>query len=151
MAEEVRTHFAGFDFGAPCSEADIRSAEAALGEELPAVLRELYLAFDGFLGPTNAGFFWRLFDPDPDAGGLVETNRFFRQGEEFPREFVSRCVFFGDNGCGPQWGIKKDLPGKVIMWDAAWGDRFQVVGENPLEAWLAEKRAYDELDERRHT
>ena len=59
---------------------------------------------------------------------------------------VSQCLFFGDNGCGPQWGIKRDAPGKVILWDAEWGDEYKVAGENPLEVWAAEKRMYEKPD-----
>src|SRR5262245_12006473 len=142
-ADEVRSMFAGHSFGAPCTEADIRRAEAALGEPLPPVLRELYLAFDGFLGSTNAGFFRPLFGRE----GLVELNRFFRGDALFPQELVSRCVFFGDNGCGPLWGFKRELPGKVIQWDAEWGEDFEVVGDSPLDVWRAEKQAYDSLGE----
>ena len=53
--------FAGQRFGEPCAEADIQRAEAAIGEPLPVAIRELYLAFDGFLGLTDARFFWPLF------------------------------------------------------------------------------------------
>jgi hypothetical protein len=34
----------------------------------------------------------------------------------------------------------------VIRWDAEWGVEFEVVGENPLEVWVAEKKAYEECD-----
>src|SRR5262249_1451182 len=44
-ADQVRAMFSGHSFGAPCTEADIRRAAAALGEPLPPALRELYLAF----------------------------------------------------------------------------------------------------------
>ncbi len=147
QVDEVRANFAEFQLGAPCSEADIRQAEEALGEKLPAVLWELYLAFNGFLGPTNATFFWPLFAPKPGYAGLVEMNSFFRAGDPFPQDLVSQCLFFGDNGIGQQWGIKKDLPGKVIEWDARWGMDFEIAGDNPLAAWLAEKQCYEELDE----
>ena len=32
----------------------------------------------------------------------------------------------------------------MIRWDAERGDQFEVVGENPLEVWVAEKKAYEE-------
>lgn len=140
--DEVRALFAGQHFGAPCTDADIRRAETALGEPLPPILRELYLAFDGFLGPTNAGFFWSLFERE----GLVEMNRFYRDDPLFPQALVSQCLFFGDNGCGPQWAFKRDLPGKVIRWDAEWGEDIEVVGESPLDVWRAEKQMYDDLN-----
>ena len=118
-----------------------------MGEPLPDVLRELYRAFDGFLGPTDAVFFWPLFAGTWGEWGLVDLNRFLlREGDEFPTDFVARCLFFGDDGGGTFWGIKKDLPGKVIRWDPEWGVEFQVVGENPLEVWVAEKEAYEECD-----
>ena len=49
----------------------------------------------------------------------------------------------GDNGCGPLWGIKRDLPDKVIQWDAEWGVDFEVVGDSPLDVWRAEKQSYE--------
>jgi hypothetical protein len=139
--DEVRALFAGHSFGAPCNDADVREAEAALGESLPPVLRELYLAFDGFRGPTNAAFFWPLFGRE----GLVEMNQFYRGDDLFPQELISQVLFFGDNGCGPQWGFKRDLPGKVIQWDAEWGADFEVIGDSPLDVWRAEKQMYDSL------
>jgi hypothetical protein len=81
-ASEVQAMFVGHSFGAPCTEADIRRAEASLGEPLPAILCELYLAFDGFLGPTNASFFWPLFSRE----GLVEMNQFYRGDALFPQD-----------------------------------------------------------------
>jgi cell wall assembly regulator SMI1 len=105
--DEVRSLFPGHSFGPPCSEDDIRRAEAALGEPLPLVLRELYLAFDGFRGSTDAGFFWSMFGQE----GLVEMNRFYRDDDLFPQELVTQCLFFGDDGGGAQWGFKRDLPG----------------------------------------
>ena len=145
MADEVRAHFAGHRFGPPCTEAALRRAEATLREPLPQVLRELYLTFDGFLGPTDATFLWPLFAPKAGASGLVETNLFFRGDELFPQELVSRCVFFGDNGIGPQWGLHRDRPGQVIKWDAEWGVEVDVAGDTPLAAWLTERRFYDEV------
>jgi hypothetical protein len=148
IPEEVRSQFADYPFGPPCTEAEIRKAEAALGESLPEMLVELYLAFDGFLGPTNAEFMWRLFANDERTSGLVEMNQFLRGDDLFPQHLISQCLFFGDNGCGPYWGTKRDLIGKVIQWDAEWGDDFEVVGDTLLEVWLREKQMYDALAQR---
>jgi hypothetical protein len=134
--------FPGRSFGEPCTEADIRRAEAELGELVPPALHELYLAFDGFRGSTDAQFFWPLFGQE----GLVELNKFFRGPEDFPAELVSQCLFFGGDGTGPSWGFMRDLPGKIIQWDAEWGADFEVVGDSPLEVWRATKRLYDKLD-----
>ena len=48
-------------------------------------------------------------------------------------------------GHRPLLGLKRDAPGKVIRWDAEWGEDFEVVGNDPLEVWLGEKRKYDNL------
>jgi hypothetical protein len=141
--DETQELFAGYEFGPPVSESDIRQAEAKLGEPLPAVLRDLYRAFDGFRGPTNAAFFWPLLGRD----GLVEMNWFYRGDPLFPKDLVARCVFFGDDGCGAQWGISRDSLGQVIRWDAEWGSDFEVAGDSPLHAWRAAKQLYDSLSE----
>jgi hypothetical protein len=145
--ERLRQYFPDASFGAACSEVDILRAEEALGEPLPGVLRELYLAFDGFRMAVGGGLnaLLPLFGRD----GLVEINRFFRSAPEFPTEFVSRCLFFGDDGIGGYWGIKQDLPGKVVCWDAEWGADFEVDSDDPLAAWLAEKQRYEAIETRK--
>ncbi len=148
-AEKVKAEFPDAAFRRPCSDDDIRRANAALGAPLPAILEEFYRAFNGFRGPTNAAFFWQLFASKKNPTGLVEMNRFFRDNvdDPFPREIVSQCLFFGDDGIGAQWGFKKNQQGKIIKWDARWGSEVEVVGESPLEAWLAEKAIYDEMEQ----
>src|SRR5438132_7173472 len=108
--DEVRALFAGHSFGAPWNDADVRKAEAALGESLAPVLRELYLAFDGFRGPTNAAFFWPLFGRE----GLVEMNQFYRGDDLFPQELISHVLFYDDNGCAPQVSLNRDWPGEDV-------------------------------------
>ena len=147
-AEMVKAAFFDARYGTPCSDDDIRRANIALGEEMPEILQTLYRAFNGFLGPTGAGFFWPLFASAKNPTGLVETNNFFRLrvNDPFPPEIVTQCLFFGDNGIGAQWGFRKDLPGKVIKWDAEWGLDFELAGENPLDAWVAEKKFYEDIE-----
>jgi hypothetical protein len=73
-------------------------------------------------------------------------NQFYREDDLFPQGLMSQCLFFGDGGGGSQWGIKRDVPGKVIRWDAEWGGDYEFAGEHPLDAWAAEKRMYEELN-----
>jgi len=140
-AEIIRAQFAGFEFGSRCAEADVAHAEQILGSRLPPAIRDLYLAFDGFQGPTNARFMWPLLGKD----GLVEFNLFLRNGSEFPKSFGSSCVFYGDAGIGDMWGIKDDLHDRVIRWSASWGEDYEESGATPLEAWLKEKSSYEQL------
>ncbi|MFL5327864.1 MAG: SMI1/KNR4 family protein [Gemmataceae bacterium] len=147
--DKVKGEFPNATYGPPCSDADIERATAAMGEPLPAVLEEYYRAFNGFRGPTNAGFFWQLFTSNENPTGLVEMNKFLRENANdlFLYEIVSQCLFFGDDGVGAQWAFKKDLPAKIIKWDARWGSDIEIVGASPLEAWLAEKEFYDQVEQ----
>ncbi|MGC4005938.1 MAG: hypothetical protein QM811_23585 [Pirellulales bacterium] len=137
--QAVRDAFSGYPFGAPCPAAELARAEAALGQRIPAVLRELYLAFDGFRGPTNASFFWPLFAKTPGGFALVEMNRYLRDDDVFPQAFTTGCVFYGDAGVGSQWGLKADLPGKIILWKPVWGARFRSGGDGPAGSVVGRK------------
>ncbi len=145
LPQRIRDHFPDATFGHPCSQSDVTRAEQALGEQLPKMLRELYLAFDGFRMPEGGGLDALL--PLFGREGLVGMNAFFRNGAEFPTKLVSQCLFFGNDGIGGYWGFKRDLPGKIIRWDAEWGEDFEIDSDTPLDAWLAERRKYEELKE----
>lgn len=147
MHEDVRFNFPGSLFGAPCSDADLARAEAALGEELPSALRDLYRGFNGFRDPEGRQYHWPLFASQPGHEALVETTQFFRKGNLLDQELAAQCLFFGDSGCGPEyaWGIKRDLPGKVIEVHPDSDTAFSVDGNSPLEVWLAMKHQLDEM------
>jgi hypothetical protein len=144
IAHEVRRHFEGFDLGPPCAPEDLARAERELGHPLPAVLRELYLSFDGFLGPTAAAFFYPLLRRDDDASeSLVSFTRFLRHEDDFPG-FWRQAVAFGDDGCGSHWGMRLDSPGEVFEWHPGQGEEYTAVGRSPLDAWLRGKGRYVE-------
>lgn len=143
--EAVKQLFAGNLFGPPCDEAQLAVAEAELQVAVPSELRCFYLAFDGFLGPTAAYFFWPLFARDNRREiGFVERNKWLRTSFEFPKELMSRCLFFGDDGCGSFWGVHHEVPGKVIEWKGAQGDEFEIAGTDPGDVWSRAKQRYDD-------
>jgi hypothetical protein len=144
---DVRSNFADCSFGAPCTEADLLRAEAALGEDLPSVLRELYRGFDGFRDPDDNQFLWPLFALQLGQEALVETNQFFREGHFLSQDLAAQCLFFGAHACGPEyaWGIKRDLPGKVIEVHPYSDAPFSVIGNSPLDVWLAFKHQMREM------
>src|SRR4051812_27082217 len=104
IAEATRHAFPEAHFGPPATAADLARAERELGEPLPAVLRELYLSFDGF--STGAPWLYDLFG---SQNGLLAMNREFREGPEYYdlRKFMRSCVFFGDDNLGSFWAIKR--------------------------------------------
>jgi hypothetical protein len=143
--EDVKQLFAGNRFGPPCDEAQLAGAEAELQVVIPPELRCFYLAFDGFLGPAAAYFFWPLFSGGNRGDiGFVERNRGLRAGCEFPKELMHQCLFFGDDGCGSNWGLHQGVPGKVIAWEGALGEKFEIAGTDPGDVWLRMKRRYDQ-------
>jgi SMI1 / KNR4 family (SUKH-1) len=144
ITEEVRRHFEGF--GPPCAPEDIARAEQELGHPLPAVLRELYLSFDGFPGPTGAGFFSPLLPgDDPNSVSLVGFTLSLRGEDYFPR-FLQRAVVFGGDGCGSNWGILIESPDEIFEWHPEDGEEYSVVGGSPLDAWLRGKALYAETE-----
>lgn len=146
--EAVKQLFAGNRFGPPCDEARLAAAEAELRVMIPPELRRFYLAFDGFLGPTAAYFFWPLFARDNRSEiGFVERNKWLRTSFEFPKELMHQCLFFGDDGCGSSWGLHQQVPGKVIEWEGALGDEFRIAGTDPADVWSRTKERYDRAPE----
>jgi hypothetical protein len=104
-AEIRRRGIAITSFGQPGAEQQIADAERQLGHALPAALRRLYRAFDGFCGPANAAFLWPLFGDD----GLVRRNLFGRSQRWAP-SWHGQVILFGDNGVGDYRGIPCDRP-----------------------------------------
>lgn len=60
FSQRVKEAFPTGHFGAPCSMADILEAERELQIALPEVLKEFYLAFNGFRGGGYSEFYFRL-------------------------------------------------------------------------------------------
>jgi hypothetical protein len=147
IAVEVRALFPGEVFGAPCTDLEISSAELALGHNLPPILQDLYRAFDGFFGPTDAQFLYPLLKTTkPGKTSLVEYTRFLRS-EDFP-QFLQRAVAIGDTGTGPSWIIEIDRPERILWWDAEWGDEYEVVPGTLIDAWRRARDEYARLLER---
>lgn len=131
----VRDAFREYAFGEPASVEMLDSAEARLGHRLPPVLREYFLAFNGFKGPTAADFFYTV-------DHLVEMTVFFRSEDYFP-SFLHRAVALGDDGTGPCWLIRLDQPDIIIEWDAEWGEDYEVLRGALADVWIARKAVYD--------
>ena len=141
---DVRRVFPGNAFGLRVVAETFAAAERELGHALPSQLIDLYLEFNGFLGPTGAPFLFPLFDRSGTRGEtLVSYTKFFRSEGYFP-EWVQRAVVVGDNGTGAAWFMLLDEECKVVVWDAEWEDYESIEG-SLLDAWVKEKEFYDSL------
>ena len=148
-SERVRKAFPAGRFGAPCLEADIAAAERELQIALPEVLKELYCAFNGFRGCGNSELLFSLIHKDSHVEStdtLVGFTKFVREGEEFDQELTRKCTFYGGPATGALWGFHRDLPGKVILWDAEWENpSYEIAGDDIVDVWLNHLSAYEPL------
>jgi hypothetical protein len=146
FAAEIQQAFQGRKFGPPVSDQDLDIAEQELGHKLPQVLRNLYAAFDGFTGPTDAPFFFPLRSKSSfSQESLVSYTLFLRSEDYFPEALLD-AVVVGDFGGGSSWFIKVSSPNQVLRWDAEWGNEYEVLEGSLLDVWLREKTAYESID-----
>jgi len=146
LASAVLKAFPEGTFGAALPPSALAAAEAALGHPLPAPVKELYLQFDGFLGPTNAQFFLSLLEPPgPMKESLVGFTLFLRE-EDYCPPWLQSAVAIGNNGTGAGWYVLLDDPSRVVRWSASWGDEYEPLDGSILEVWLREKDLYESID-----
>lgn len=114
-----------------------------MGCRIPSPLRELYLEFDGFYGPTGIPFFYRLGSRDDDPS-LVRWNLLFRTGPEYPGEFMRRYLFFGSDGCGGHWAVPVSAdPATIVRWYPDMGERMDTLSSDFVAFWSEQKSLYD--------
>ncbi|HEX4793150.1 MAG TPA: SMI1/KNR4 family protein [Humisphaera sp.] len=119
----------------------IARAARELAQEIPPTLQEIYRAFNGLRGTTNAGFLWPLFGDQ----GMVPYNTFIRQ-QEFSPSWISDVIFFGGNGIGDYWGINVKRPSKVLAWRPIDGEEFEIAGRSIIDVWEKEQHSYESLE-----
>jgi hypothetical protein len=115
------------------------------------MLREMYREFDGFGGPMGTCFLYPLLLPQPFSKETLVGHTLFLRGEEYFPVFLHKAVVYGDFGNGPYWGVLLDTPDKVFVWDAEWGDQFDVLEGTPLDAWEKHRAALAEAGHRART
>ena len=141
---DVRRAFPEASFSSPASEATIAGAERQLGQPLPQFLRELYLEFDGFLGPTGSPFLFPVLTPPREGAETLTTyTQFFRTETGMP-DWLKNAVVVGDDGTGMAWFVLLDENLKIVRWDAEW-EEYEAVEDGLLEEWIRAKEHYDRL------
>lgn len=141
MQTEIRTHFRSGRFGPPCTTEQIAKAEEKLGLRLPDALRELYLAFDGFRGPTNAQYLFPLLSCSDGGSSLCETTLFFRSWEQVD---LSHFIFFGSSSADENWALSVDEPKKIIAYHHHMEDEYEHAGSDILQVYLEDEKKCQE-------
>ena len=129
----VRAHFSTGRFGPACTSEDITRAEAKLGVRLPSALKDLYLSFDGFRGPTNAQYLFPLLSCTDGGSSLCDMTLFFRSWEQID---LSRFIFFGSSSGDECWGISIDDPKKIIAYHHHMENEYEVAGSEIFQVYL---------------
>ena len=128
-------------FFPPADPADVAAAEARLGVPFPAWLRELYLACDGFVGPTGWHYLSRLGGRD----GLVEFNEFLRLEAWAPPWLARVIVFASDTSSGTLTTHFAALDGDLIEWCLGDGDEYTKFDGTVFDLYRREQSRWDEL------
>ncbi len=126
----------------PADPNAIEEVERELGVSFPTWLRQLYLAADGFVGPTGVRYLYRLKERD----GILGITQDLRRGWD-QAEWLKRAIVFADNGLGGtltvHWAV---LDEQLVEW--CYGDEaeYQVLPTDIYNVWAREQRAYDEAE-----
>jgi hypothetical protein len=126
----------------PADPAEVDQVERELGVPFPDWLRRIYLASDGFVGPSGVRYLYRL----KERNGVSDFNLFLRQ-EWTDATWLKDAIVFGDNGLGGsstvQWGT---LNGRLVEWCLGDGPEYQLLDVDIFGLWEREQRTWDELE-----
>jgi cell wall assembly regulator SMI1 len=137
MNTEVRAYFHHGRFGSPCTQEQIAAAEGRIGMRLPDPLRELYLEFDGFRGPTNAQYLFPLAQCTDGGSSLCDMTLLFRDWKLID---LSSFIFFGSSSADECWGMSASDPKKIIAYHHHMEDEFEYAGSDILQVYLADEK-----------
>ena len=130
------------EFSDPAPPDAIDAAERELGVPIPAELREIYHACNGFAGPTWTRYLSSLQD-------AIKLTRMERQnwGESYP--WLEKAALFGRNGVGGsltvQWGVLRSCPDEILEWCYGDGGEYTLLSMTWYDLWARERRFVEEL------
>src|SRR5262245_58065153 len=112
ILSQIRAVMEVTSFYSPASSELIEEVERRLAVNFPEWLRRVYLACNGFSGPTGVSYLYPLDGHD----GVLEFTQFLRE-EDWSPPWLSRAVGFGENGAGgsitTHWLV---MDGNLIEW-----------------------------------
>ena len=139
---KIRSAMKAEEFKPPAAAALIEDVERGLGITFPSWLREVYLACNGFTGPTGVRYLYPLEGP----GGALDWTLFLRDEPWWP-DWLDRSIIFSDNGLGgsitTHWGV---LDGDLIEWCYGDVDDYSILNFDIYELWAREQRWWNELE-----
>ena len=142
ILNRIRSAMPDASFDPPATSAMIDAAEGALGVPLPDWLREIYLACNGFRGPTDVRYLYPLDGRE----GVAEFTFFLRTEWSLP--WLSRAIVFSDNGvggtCTVHWAA---LDGMLIEWCYGDGEEYTVVDGDLYDVLSREQVMWDEMED----
>lgn len=128
-------------FDLPATSEMIARAEQALAVPFPEWLRTIYLACNGFRGPTAVRYLYPLDGRD----GAVEFTLFLRSEWSLP--WLDRTIVFSDNGIGGSstvhWAI---CDGKLIEWCYGDGGEYTLADGDLFDLLAREQSLWDDID-----
>lgn len=127
--------------GPPATVEQVSAVERGLRVAFPRWLRELYLACDGFNGPTGVGYFFPL-----TGEGSVANQNLFLRAQEWAPPWLDRAVLFGTGAAGGSitvfWGA---LGGDLIEWCIGDGHEYTRLDGDVFDLWRREQAQWDGL------
>ena len=125
----------------PADPTAIAAAERRVGVVFPQWLRVLYLACNGFRGPTQWEYLLMLEGRD----GLVESTEMLR-AEDWAPPWLARAVVFGsDTGGGTLTTHFAALDGNLITWTLGDGPAFSTFEGTVFDLYRREQQLWDEV------
>lgn len=141
----IRSVMKVLQFFPPPDPEMIARVEQELGVSFPDWLRRVYEACNGFTGPTNVGYLWRLDGRE----GVLEFTQFLRASEWSPA-WLERAIVFGDNGSGgsitTHWAA---LDSNLIEWCYGDGEQFTSLKPDLYALWKREQERWNTFPEYR--
>ena len=128
-------------FNPPATREMIDAAQTTLGVTFPRWLESIYLACDGFYGPTSVQYLYPLTGPD----SVIELTRFLRG--EWQLSWLDESAIFSDNGGDGSntvhWGIRNR---ELIEWCYGHDGEFKTLKEGFIDVLVREQALWDEID-----
>ena len=141
IRDRIRTVMPSVRFHHPATHSMIDAAQQSLGVEIPNWLRNIYLACNGFIGPTDVRYLYPL----DGSEGAAQFTSFLRT--EWTTPWLHRALVFSDNGMGGSltvhWAI---LDGQLIEWCYGNGDAYTVADGDFFELLSREQALWDDAD-----